>query len=239
MDNAQKPEIDSKYLQTDLSLTAEIKLYYDLFVPEAARPNAPLLIAVHGYGAHKRYMMREARGIAPDGWVAASVQAPHQHFRKADEGYRVGFGWLTDHNPAESVALHHKFLLDVIEKLAAADLIDRSQVYLFGFSQACALNFRFAFTYPQALAGVVGVCGGIPGDLDTNTRYQPFAAPTFYLFGDDDEFYTQEKFAEFDKKLSERLPNYRSKQYTAKHEITEEMRRDIRSFLAEQSTAGS
>lgn len=223
-------------LQTDLSVTAEIKLYYDLYVPEDAQTNAPLLVAVHGYGAHKRYMMREALSVAPDGWVIASVQGPHQHFRPRSEGgYRVGFGWLTDHNAAESVALHHKFLLDVIEKLAAADTIDRSRVFLFGFSQACALNFRFAFTHPASVAGVIGVCGGIPGDLDSNPLYQPLSAPTFYLYGDDDEFYTQEKFAEFDRNLRERLSSYRSKQYVAKHEITEEMRCDIREFISDKA----
>ena len=221
-------------LRTDLSVTAEIKLYYDLYIPENARPRAPLLIAVHGYGAHKRYMMREARLVAPEGWVIASVQGPHQHFRPRTEGgYRVGFGWLTDHNAAESVAVHHKFLLDVIAKLDGDDTIDPSKVYLFGFSQACALNFRFAFTHPNVPAGVISIGGGIPGDLETNPAYQPFPAPTFYLYGDDDEFYTQEKFAEFDQKLRERLPNYRSKQYTGKHEITDEMRADVRSSLLE------
>lgn len=223
-------------LQTDLSVTAEIKLYYDLYIPENASPKAPLLISVHGYGAHKRYMMREARLIAPEGWVIASVQGPHQHFRKKEDGgYRVGFGWLTDHNPAESVALHHKFLLDVTEKLASDETVDSTRVHLFGFSQACALNFRFAFTHPGSLAGVIALCGGIPGDLETNPAYHPFNAPAFYLYGDDDEFYPQEKFAEFDRKLRERLPDYRSKQYSAKHEITEEMREDIRSFLAERN----
>lgn len=220
-----------KTLQTDLSVTAEVKLYYDLHVPENAPNDAPLLLAVHGYGAHKRYMMREARAVAPEGWIIASLQGPHQHFRKTDDGYRVGFGWLTDHNAAESVALQHKFLIDVIEKLNADGLIDRSQIYLLGFSQACALNFRFAFTYPEIAAGIIGVCGGIPGDLETNPVYQPFNARTFYLYGDDDEFYTQEKFRQFDEKFRERLPNYLSKQYAAKHEITEEMRDDIRRFL--------
>ena len=221
-------------LQTDLSVTAEIKLYYDLYVPENVQPGAPLLIAVHGYGAHKRYMMREARAVAPEGWIIASVQGPHQHFRRTDYGYRIGFGWLTDHNAAESVALHHKFLLDVIDRLADEESIDRSKVYLFGFSQACALNFRFAFTRPEIAAGVIGVCGGIPGDLETNTAYKPFPARTFYLYGDDDEFYTREKFEHFDEKLRRRLPNYRSKQYTAKHEITEEMREDVREFLSDE-----
>ncbi len=226
-------------LQTDLSLTAEINLYYDLFVPENVIKPAPLLIAVHGYGAHKRYMMREARAVAPDNFVIASIQAPHPHYRRTDDGYRVGFGWLSDHKPEEHVARHHKFVLDVIEKLSADGTIDRARILIYGFSQACALNFRFAFTHPEVLSGVIGVCGGIPGDLDTNPIYKPFSAETFYLYGDDDEFYTQEQFRTFDEKLAARIPNYRSKHYTAKHEITEEMRKDIKEFLSSRDWRGT
>ncbi len=220
-------------LQTDLTLKAEISLYYDLFLPEAADELAPLLIAVHGYGAHKRYMMREARVVVPDGWAVASIQGPHQHFRKTDDGFRVGFGWLTDHKPEEYVHLHHEFILRIIDKLAADKKIDPTRVYLYGFSQACALNFRFAFTHPASLAGFIGVCGGIPGDLDTNPNYKPFNARTLYLYGDDDEFYTQEQFTVFNAKLENLLPNFTSKKYTAKHEITDEMRSDIKNFLSE------
>jgi predicted esterase len=221
-------------IRTDLEMRAEIKLYYDLYVPPGLNPNAPLLIAVHGYGAHKRYMMREARLVANDRFVIASIQAPHQHYRQIDGGgYRVGFGWLSDYKPEEYVEVHHRFVLDVIDRLAADGLVDRKSVCLYGFSQACALNFRFAFTHGDAIAGVIGVCGGVPGDLETNERYKPFAAETFYLYGDDDEFYSQEKFGEFDGKLLARLPNYRSKHYKAKHEITNEMREDVAKFLAE------
>ena len=217
---------------TDLTLKAEIDLYYDLRVPDDAQ-NAPLLIAVHGYGAHKRYMMREARLVAPENFVIASVQAPHQHFRPTADGYRIGFGWLTEHKPDEYIRLHHDFLLRIIDKLASEGSIDASQIYLYGFSQACALNFRFAFTHPDVPRGVIGVCGGIPGDLETNPIYKPFDARTLYLYGDDDEFYTQEKFAGFEKKLRETLPNFESKHFIAKHEITEEMRATIRTYFQE------
>jgi predicted esterase len=219
-------------VQTDLSLTAEINLYYDLYVPKDLVAPAPLLIAVHGYGAHKRYMMREARFVAEDRFVIASIQAPHPHYRQTDDGYRVGFGWLSDHKPEEYVRLHHRFVLDVIERLESDGLIDSARVCLFGFSQACALNFRFAFTYPDTLRGIVGMCGGIPGDLETNSVYQPFSAKAFYLYGDDDEFYTQEQFRTFNEKLSGMLPSYQSKHYTAKHEITDEMRTDVREWLS-------
>jgi predicted esterase len=218
-------------LETDLTVKAELELYYDIYVPEAIVLPAPLLIAVHGYGAHKRYMMREARAVADDRFVIAAIQAPHPHYRPTADGYRIGFGWLSDHKPEQHVRLHHKFVLDVIDKLAFDGLVDRECVILYGFSQACALDFRFAFTYPEILKAIIGVCGGVPGDLDSNAAYKSFPARTFYLYGDDDEFYTEEQFSAFNETLAERLPNYASKQYIAKHEITEEMRVDIRDFL--------
>ena len=221
-------------LETDLSLKAEINLYYDLFLPENAEKPAPLLIAVHGYGAHKRYMMRESNSIAPPNFAIASIQAPHQHFRRTDKGYRLGFGWLTDFKPEESVRVHQKFISDLIEKLSQENLIDKNQIYLFGFSQACALNFRYAFTYPDALRGIIAVCGGIPSDLETNKIYQPTNAETFYLCANDDEFYPLEKYEAFDAKLKSYLPNYQSKFYDAKHEITEQMRVDIKNRFKEK-----
>ena len=220
-------------LETDLNLTDEIKLYYDLFVPENAEKPAPLLLAVHGYGAHKRYMMREANLIAPENFVVASIQAPHQHYRQTGNGVKVGFGWLTDYKSEESVALHHAFALRLIQSLAEKNTIDERQIYLFGFSQACALNFRFAFTHPETVRGVIGVCGGIPSDLDANEVYKNLAADVFYLYGDEDEFYALEKFQAFERKLKERLPNFQSKRYAAKHEITDEMREDMKNWLRE------
>ena len=221
-------------MQTDLSVKAEIKLYYDLYLPENLKTPAPLLIAVHGYGAHKRYMMREARLIAPENFAIASIQAPHQHFRPTDSGYKIGFGWLSDFKAEESVLLHQNFILDVIEKLAEKEIIDTKKVYLYGFSQACALNFRFAFTFPDIVRGVIGVCGGIPSDLATNESYKPTNADVLYLYGNDDEFYPLEKFQGFEQKLKNYLPNFQAKLYEAKHEIANEMREDMKNWLAEK-----
>jgi phospholipase/carboxylesterase len=223
--------MNSENLQIDLSVKAEINLYYDLYVPENAVKEVPLLIAVHGYGAHKRYMMREARLIAPENFVVASLQAPHQHLRETDGVYKTGFGWLTDFKSEESVMLHHNFLLNVIEKLGEDNIIDAERIYLYGFSQACALNFRFAFTYPEILRGVIGASGGIPSDLETNETYAPTNAEVLYLYGDDDEFYPLEKFQKFEQKLKNYLPNFQAKSYNAKHEITDEMRKDIRKWI--------
>lgn len=218
-------------LLSDLSIKTEINLYYDLFVPENSAKPAPLLVAVHGYGAHKRYMMREARAVAPEDFVIVSLQAPHQHFRPVGDGYKIGFGWLTDYKAEESVLLHHNFVLEIIEKLASQGLIDTERIYLYGFSQACALNFRFAFTFPEVPRGVIGISGGIPGDLETSEKYQPTGADVFYLYNDDDEFYPLEKYKAFAAKLAAYLPNFQSKLYNARHEIVEPMRVDVKNWL--------
>src|ERR1044072_9434274 len=143
--------------EEDRTLAAEIKLYYDLYAPEADAPR-PLLIALHGYGASKRQMMREARQLAPDGFGIASLQAFHQHIRapkEAGEPLRYGFGWVTNFHPEDSVKLHHRALLDLIASLVAERIADARRIFLLGFSQSCGINYRFAFTHADSLRGVV------------------------------------------------------------------------------------
>src|SRR5918992_1690702 len=102
---------------TDRTLTARINLYYDLHRPTDVP--APLLIALHGYGANKRQMMREAQQMAPEGFAIASLQGFHQHMKEPREPggpLRFGFGWLTNFKPEESVAVHHPLILGLITK---------------------------------------------------------------------------------------------------------------------------
>ena len=225
-------------IRKDESVTAEVKLYYDLYIPKGIPTPAPLLITVHGYAAHKRYMMREAQLVAPQHFAIASLEGPNRFWRIAKEGdYRPVAGWLTDQRSAESVALHQQFILDVIAKHAETGEVDPERVYLHGFSQACALNFRFAFTHPKALKGLIGICGGIPGDLDENPDYSPTDADVLYVYTNEDDFYDLERFRGFENKLGDYLPSFTAKEYEGTHEITDPMREDIREWLEKKETA--
>lgn len=230
--------MSNENLQTDRFLTAEIKVYYDLLLPEnaAARP-APLLIAIHGYAGNKRAMMREAKQVAPENFAVASLQGFHQHWRDREQTAqnqmpKVGFAWLTNYKSEDSVAVHHRVLSDLIKSLIAENIADEQQMYLLGFSQSCALNFRFAFANPNLFKGVVGISGGIPGDWETSQVYQSINTPVFYLYGTRDEFYPLEKFEENAEKLKLRAANLQSKKYNAAHEISDQMRADIKKFLS-------
>src|SRR5687767_10417215 len=111
---------------SERALPAQINLYYDLDLPEV-RP-APLLVALHGYGANKRQMMREARQMAPEGFAVASLQGFHQHMKEPKEPggpLRFGFGWLTNFKSEESVGVHHQALLDLVGTLINEGVADR------------------------------------------------------------------------------------------------------------------
>lgn len=225
-------------INTDRTLTAEIKLYYDLYVPDDGASTYPLLIALHGYGANKRQMMREARAIAPEDFAVASLQGFHQHMKEPkEEGgqFRYGFGWLTNYRPEDSIALHHGALLDLIDSLASEGIADRERVFLLGFSQSCALNYRFAFTHGESLRGVIGICGGLPGDWESNELYGQTRAAVFHLTGEQDEFYTPSRVQDYAMKLRERASDVEFKGYAAGHEITEPMREDVRAWLQERA----
>jgi phospholipase/carboxylesterase len=223
-------------VQSDRTLSATINLYYDLKLPEVCP--APLLIALHGYGASKRQMMREAQLIAPDNFAIAALQGFHQHLKDPKEPggpLRFGFGWLTNFQPEESVAVHHRALLDLIAGLVAEGLARSDRVFLLGFSQTCALNFRFAFTHPNILRGVIGICGGLPGDWETSELYHPTDAAVIYLAGTNDEFYPPTRVGDYAERLRLRARNVEMKSYDAGHEIVPAMRDDLRAWLINHS----
>jgi len=219
------------------TLAAEIKLYYDLAVP--TETPSPLLIALHGYGANKRQMMREGRLIAPPNFAIASLQGFHQHIKEPKEKggpLRYGFGWVTNFHPEESIAVHHRALLDLMDALVDEGIAIRERIFLLGFSQSCALNYRFAFTYPEKLRGVVGICGGLPGDFDSSERYRQTPAAVLHLTGEQDEFYPPPRVAGYAEQLRQRARGAEVKSYVAGHEITERMREDVRAWLEKHAS---
>jgi predicted esterase len=215
------------------SLKAEIKLYYDVHQP--AMLPAPLLIALHGYGANKRQMMREAKQMAPANFAIASLQGFHQHMKEPKEPggpLRFGFGWLTNFHAEESVAIHHHTLLELIQTLVDEGVADSKRVFLLGFSQTCALNYRFAFTHPDHFRGVIGICGGLPGDWETSEAYKPTPAAVFHLAGTRDEYYPPARVADYEERLRVRAPSVELKSYDAAHEFVPAMREDVTVWLS-------
>lgn len=223
----------------DRTLAFASKLYYDLYHPDAGGGPRPLVIALHGYGANKRQMMRQARLMSPQGFAVASLQGFHQHMREPKEKggpWSFGFGWGTSYHPEESIALHHRALLDLIAALTDEGVADAEKIFLLGFSQSCALNYRFAFTHTEVLRGVIGICGGLPGDWETSARYRRTEASVLHLAGEADELYPPARVLDYAGQLKTRARDVEMKSFPAGHLIVEAMREEVRTWLKARTT---
>ena len=220
------------------TLKHEISVHYDLYFPDSTE-KLPLLIAMHGYGGDKASMMRLARRINETDFAIAALQGPHQHLiYPTAENPRLGFGfgWLTNFHPEESVALHHDAVREIIHSAAATRRIDQRRVFLLGFSQACGINFRFAFTNADLIAGVVAICGGIPGDWDTDGKYSGAGIDVLYIGGERDEFYTPARIEGFAEALRSRARSVDLHVMNSGHEIPREAYPIIDAWLKEKKT---
>lgn len=203
-------------------LNARIRCYYELALPlpHRAKKRWPLLIALHGFQGNKDSMMRVARRIADGKMIVISLQGPYQFWFRLGEDqnkHNVGFGWGTNYRMEESVALHHRNLLAVIALAAKQHRADPGRVFLLGFSQACAYNYRFVFSHPHRARGVIGVCGGIPNDWNENARYQPSHTHVLHIAATQDEWYPHEKNLEFRRQLAERAASLDFRFYQSTH----------------------
>jgi predicted esterase len=217
----------------------QFPLYYDIYIPESGG-RKPLIIALHGYGGDKSSMMRLMRRILKDrerDYVIACPQGPHQHLVMPTEqspnlGY--GFGWLSNFKPEESVETHHQLIRGIIETLTSAGVADVSRVFLAGFSQSSGANFRFAFTHGDLVRGVVAICGGIPGDWETEGKYQSGVVDVLYIAAERDEYYTPDRMRQNAEALRRRARSVELRFFDAGHEVPRESYPVIDGWLLKQ-----
>ena len=229
--------------------TSPIRRYFEVELPRQGHRKKPwpVLIALHGYEGDKTSMLRLAGRIADGEMVVISLPWPNQFIlrspvakntardRRGARGFRVGFGWGTTYKVEESHALHQRDLRTLIDLAARKYRGDRQRVFLLGFSQACAYNYRFVFTHPRAVRGAIAVCGGVPGDWNENPRYKPARTHVLHIAAKRDVWYPREKNSHFRRQLAERAASLDFRFYNSPHKFPRaaipHIRRWIRKYL--------
>jgi predicted esterase len=213
-----------------------IRRYYEVELPRdpARRKRWPLLVALHGYEGEKDSMMRVATHIADSNMVVISLQGPYQFFRRLvrnPKNLRVVFGWGTTYKMEDSIELHHRDLQTAIQLAVRKYRADPQQVFLLAFSQTCALNYRYIFTHPHAIRGAVAVCGGVPGDWQTNPHYRPSATHVLHIAARQDQWYSREKNLEFRRDLGQRAATVDFRFYNSTHKFPRQSLPHIRRWI--------
>ncbi len=206
--------------------------FYSVRVPRGPRGRRlPALIALHGYGGTRESLLAFAGRLAPDAFVVAALQGTHQHAVGRGGRLRPVYGWGTQGDQAANQILHHGFVLAVIEDLVRSCRVDPGKIFLFGFSQSVGLNYRFAFTYPGRVRGVIAVCGGVPGDWETSRRYRPSPTDVLHISGTKDPHYPPERVRPYKAALERRARSMEHLTYPVGHRFPRRAAPAVRRWL--------
>jgi len=214
-----------------------INLYYNLHVPDGVAGPRPLLIALHGYEGNKESMMTLSQKINPDEYIIASVQGPNAFLMRSETEPtkpKIGFGWMMQYKAEETIRLHHQTIMSVIEQISAEHDVDQRLIFLLAFSQSVSLNYRFAFTHPGMVRGVIAVCGGIPGDWFQD-KYQHSDTDVLIIAGETDEFYPLERTQTFKEAMAKRARSVEFRSFPVGHVFPRESLSIINAWIKERS----
>ena len=167
--------------------SARLDCHYLLQTPDVIDRRTPLVVTLHGFGMNAEVMLQLTGRLFETAPVLVSLQGPYPFFLSTSN-WEVGYGWITNRHSAESVRLHHDMVSYVLDEVGRESGIPPSRRLLVGFSQPVGLNYRYVATCRDRVRGVIGICGGLPGDWETGA-YQKASAAILHLARRQDEIY--------------------------------------------------
>ncbi len=184
------------------AFSARLDCHYLVRPVDAACEGTLLVLALHGFGGDPEIMLELTARLFERPVVMAALEGPYRFFRDTAAG-TVGYGWITSRRPAESIRLHHEMVSHVLEEAGREHRIPPARRVLAGFSQSVSLNYRFAATFPEAIGGVIGICGGVPSDWETGA-YRKVRAAVLHIAREDDEHYAAAVTERYAERLKQR-----------------------------------
>jgi predicted esterase len=185
------------------SFTARLDCHYLLRVPEPVDAGTLLVAALHGFGQTPETMLELTARMFHRRHAIASLQGPNAFFLDP-QARQVGYGWITSRHAGDAIRLHRDMVLHVLNEAGREYGIPPERRILAGFSQSVALNYRLAATVPEAVRGVVAVCGGLPGDWETGP-YRPVEAAVLHIARRADPHYPPAVAEQYPQRLRLRI----------------------------------
>ncbi len=180
------------------SFALPLRCNYLLREPQRRGDGTLLILLLHGHAMTPEQMLKLSAPLFGEGHVLASLQGPYQLWVREAGNARsdVAFHWSTRFEAEHSRRLHHDMILRVIAEAG----MPAARTVLVGFSQTVSLNYRFVCTHTDAVRGVIGICGGIPGDWD-EAAYAATETAALHIATREDEFYLPAVTAPYAERL--------------------------------------
>jgi phospholipase/carboxylesterase len=204
---------------------------YLLHVPDLIVPHQLIVLALHGYGSNAEDMLRLTTALVGEHHVVASLQAPNQHYAGLPNAESApAYNWGIRQHWQSSVRLHHNMVQNALAALRDRFGAGPERCLLVGFSQPVGLNYRFIATHPVEVAGVIGICGGVPRDWEED-KYQAVQAAVLHISRDEDEFYPRDVVSTFRERLRRRATDVEFHLLSGRHRFPSKADRIVRPWM--------
>jgi predicted esterase len=172
------------------TFSARLDCHYLVRAPDKIDARTLLVVTLHGFGQSPEAILPLTDKLVGRHHVVAALQGPNQFFlpQQAGKGLEAGYCWGANRHAPGAIRLHHDMVLHVLHEAGREYGIPPERRLLVGFSQPVALNYRFVATHKNAVRGVIGLCGGIPGDWEQGS-YQSVTSSVLHIARREDEYY--------------------------------------------------
>jgi phospholipase/carboxylesterase len=201
-------------------------------------PSPPLLLLLHGIGSNEADLFSLATQF-DERFLVVSARAPLEMGASAYGWFDIRFtpeGIVADQSQLKTSL---KSLSKFIDELIDAYGVDERCVYLAGFSQGAVMSMALALTRPGKIAGVVAMSGSFPAQLLAPhiDRQALSGIHVLITHGRNDAVLPVERSrATFDH-LKALMVDVTYHEYPIGHEVSEELLRDVSSWLNESLDA--
>jgi predicted esterase len=200
-----------------------------LAIPPASPGPAPILVGFHGYAEDAETQLERLRAIPESArWLTVSIQALHPFYQRRTD--RVVANWMTRQLRELAITDNTAYVASCIDAVAA-EWPTLPAIVFAGFSQGVAMAFRAAVHSAGRAAGVIAVGADIPPELTAGALTKVSAA--LIARGTSDEWYTNEKFAEDQRRLRECSVTFRGLEFDGGHEWSSEVVAAASEFLGD------
>jgi phospholipase/carboxylesterase len=212
---------------------ASSSLIHHVLMPEqSAAPSHPTLIMLHGRGADEEDLASLASYL-DDRLMILSVRAPFAF------PYGGGYTWYDADTIGNPEPTMFKFSYDKLTLFLGDALeaypIDRSKIFLLGFSMGTVMAYSLAFTSPKMFRGVVANSGYIPERTHLSFRLNELSKLEFFIaHGTFDPVIPVAAGRRAKELLLNANASITYKEYPMAHQISEESLADFSTWLKQR-----
>lgn len=170
-------------------------------------PSPKVWLVFHGYGQLAPYFIRKFQFLADAGHLVIAPEGLHRFYLQ-DAKNRVGASWMTREERLQDIDNY----ITYINGLVNHELQGEPQsIGIIAFSQGAATATRWALQYAGEITTLLLWGGIFPPDIDFEQAQKKLkSTPTYFVYGKEDPFITEEKKDEF-ALITQKLglsPNY-------------------------------